>query len=118
MQPTSATQRDTRSSATPDASSHAPGAAARASLRQRAGRAFTAVSMAASLSLLVAACAMPKHADSEAPPPDPFNPAATQLLDNTQWQLFEWKRADGSLRAIPGANADAGAAATPGARPK
>lgn len=108
MQPTSATQRDTRSSATPDASSHAPGAVARASLRQRAGRAgragrtFAAVSMAASLSLLVAACAMPKHADSEAPPPDPFNPAATQLLDNTDWQLNNWKVAGGATREVPG----------------
>ncbi|WP_042298107.1 META domain-containing protein [Paraburkholderia bannensis] len=67
--------------------------------------------------LMLAACKLPVHQDSSAPAPDPFNPAATQLLDNTQWQLVEWKRADGSLRAIPGANADAGAAAAPGARP-
>jgi heat shock protein HslJ len=67
--------------------------------------------------LMLAACKLPVHQDASAPAPDPFNPAATQLLDNTQWQLVEWKRADGSLRAIPGPNADAGAAATPGARP-
>lgn len=67
--------------------------------------------------LMLAACKLPVHQDASAPAPDPFNPAATQLLDNTQWQLVEWKRADGTLRAIPAANADAGAAATPGTRP-
>lgn len=53
--------------------------------------------------LMLAACKLPVHQDASAPAPDPFNPAATQLLDNTQWQLVEWKRADGTLRAIPGA---------------
>ncbi|WP_415914257.1 META domain-containing protein [Paraburkholderia sp. J67] len=72
---------------------------------------------AAAAALMLAACKLPVHQDSSAPAPDPFNPAATQLLDNTQWQLAEWKRADGTLRSIPGPNADAGAAATPGARP-
>ena len=101
MQPTSATQRDARSSATPDASAHAPDTAARVSLRRRAGHALAVVSMAASLSLLIAACSMPKHPDTEAPPPDPFNPAATQLLDNTEWQLSGWKLTSGSTREVP-----------------
>ncbi|WP_043202367.1 META domain-containing protein [Paraburkholderia acidipaludis] len=61
--------------------------------------------------LMLAACKIPVHQDSSAPPPDPFTPAATQLLDNTQWQLTEWKNADGTLRALPGA-ADAPAAST------
>ncbi|WP_197732793.1 META domain-containing protein [Paraburkholderia pallida] len=72
---------------------------------------------AAAAALVLAACKLPVHQDTSAPPPDPFNPAATQLLDNTQWQLVEWKRADGTLRAVPGANTDSGAAngATAGA---
>jgi heat shock protein HslJ len=53
--------------------------------------------------LMLTACKIPVHQDSSAPPPDPFVPAATQLLDNTQWQLAEWKNADGTLRALPGA---------------
>lgn len=49
---------------------------------------------------------MPTHPDDKAPPPDPFNPAATQLLDDTAWDLTSWKQADGSLRDVPsGANA-------------
>ncbi|MCG5075788.1 META domain-containing protein [Paraburkholderia tagetis] len=75
---------------------------------------------AAATALLLAACKLPVHQDTSAPPPDPFNPAATQLLDNTQWQLVEWKRADGTLRAVPGANTNGAASApagTPNARP-
>ena len=45
---------------------------------------------------------MPKHLDSEAPPPDPFNAAATQLLDNTDWQLSSWKLAGGGMQDVPG----------------
>ncbi|MEM5342684.1 META domain-containing protein [Paraburkholderia azotifigens] len=97
MQPTSATQRDARSNATPDASSNAPEAAAWEAFRRRAGAALAVVSIAA-----LAACSMPKHLDSEAPPPDPFNPAATQLLDNTDWQLSGWKLAAGGTRDVPG----------------
>ena len=37
-----------------------------------------------SVAALCSACAIPKHPDSEAAPPDPFNPAATQLLDDTR----------------------------------
>lgn len=72
---------------------------------------------AAAAALILAACKLPVHQDTSAPPPDPFNPAATQLLDNTQWQLVEWKRADGTLRAVPGASANSSAAdgATSGA---
>ncbi|HKT98262.1 MAG TPA: META domain-containing protein [Paraburkholderia sp.] len=77
------------------------------------------LAVAAAAALMLAACKLPVHQPSSAPPPDPFNPAATQLLDNTQWQLVEWKRADGTLRAVPGANTDNGAPAgtsgTPGA---
>lgn len=67
--------------------------------------------------LLVCACKLPVHTDASAPLPDPFNPATTQLLDNTHWQLTEWKRADGSLRAVPGPNADAGNTENPDGRP-
>ncbi len=62
--------------------------------------------------LMLAACKIPVHQDASAPAPDPFTPAATQLLDNTQWQLVEWKNADGTLRALPGA-ANALVSATP-----
>ncbi|WP_415774321.1 META domain-containing protein [Paraburkholderia sp. J7] len=67
--------------------------------------------------LLVCACKLPVHTDASAPLPDPFNPATTQLLDNTHWQLTEWKRADGTLRAVPGPNADASNTDNPVARP-
>lgn len=74
--------------------------------------------------LLLAACKLPVHQDASAPPPDPFTPAATQLLDNTQWQLAEWKQADGTLRSVPGAASPAAGASevpaasvAPGARP-
>ena len=71
--------------------------------------------------LLVWACKLPVHTDASAPLPDPFNPATTQLLDNTHWQLVEWKRADGTLRAVPGANPEtgtgSGSAENPDARP-
>ena len=56
---------------------------------------------------LLAACSMPTHPDSKAPPPDPFNPAATQLLDDTSWDLTGWKQADGTMRAVPGADSGA-----------
>lgn len=46
------------------------------------------------------ACAMPTHPDSAAPPSDPFNPAAVQLLDDTSWTLAAWKTADGRERDI------------------
>jgi heat shock protein HslJ len=52
---------------------------------------------------------MPTHPDSVAPPTDPFNPAATQLLDDTAWTLASWRGADGRERAIaqaPGGSAD------------
>ncbi|HTR06382.1 MAG TPA: META domain-containing protein [Paraburkholderia sp.] len=62
--------------------------------------------------LLVCACKLPIHTDASAPLPDPFNPAATQLLDNTHWRLVEWKRADGTQRDVPGANALAAPAGT------
>ncbi|MCP3707961.1 META domain-containing protein [Paraburkholderia sp. CNPSo 3274] len=67
--------------------------------------------------LLVCACKLPVHTDASAPLPDPFNPATTQLLDNTHWQLVEWKRADGTLRAVPGPKSDAGNTENPDARP-
>jgi len=44
---------------------------------------------------------MPKHTDASAPPTDPYNPAATQLLDDTQWELTAWTDANGQSRALP-----------------
>lgn len=49
---------------------------------------------------LVVACAMPKHTDSAAPAPDAFDPAAVQLLDDTNWTLTSWRNADGSMRNL------------------
>jgi heat shock protein HslJ len=83
----------------------------RASALARAGKSVGALTLAT----LVAACAIPKHPDTSAPPSDPFNPAATQLLDDTHWTLAAWKNADGSAHALPDAaagNAD-GAAGEP-----
>lgn len=87
-------------------------------LVSRASRVSCAAPLAAAAAaaLMLAACKLPVHQPSSAPPPDPFNPAATQLLDNTQWQLVEWKRADGTLRAVPG-GASAGTAGAPDTRP-
>jgi heat shock protein HslJ len=53
------------------------------------------------LAALLGACTIPKHPDSAAPPTDPYNPAATQLLDDTQWELTRWADANGEARAIP-----------------
>lgn len=83
---------------------------ARASMRQVASRAV-AVAMPFAVALMLAACKMPLHTDTSAPPSDPFAPAATQLLDNTQWQLVEWKKPDGTLHALPGVANASGAAA-------
>jgi heat shock protein HslJ len=58
------------------------------------------------LGSVLAGCAMPTHPDSAAPPTDPYNPAATQLLDDTQWQLTSWANAGGKTQPVP---------ATPGA---
>lgn len=55
---------------------------------------------------VVAGCAMPKHPDAGAPPTDPYNPAATQLLDDTQWELASWTDATGQPRAVPHAGPD------------
>lgn len=68
------------------------------SLVSRASAGACAAFVAASL---VAGCAMPKHPDASAPPTDPYNPAATQLLDDTQWDLASWTDAKGQARAIP-----------------
>lgn len=64
---------------------------------------FSAATLA--LSVALAGCALPTHPDSAAPPTDPYNPAATQLLDDTQWQLDTWTDATGRARDIPGASA-------------
>jgi heat shock protein HslJ len=56
---------------------------------------------------MIAGCALPTHPDSDAPPTDPYNPAATQLLDDTQWDLTGWTDANGQPRAVPKAS-DAG----------
>ncbi|MCQ0029614.1 META domain-containing protein [Burkholderia glumae] len=47
------------------------------------------------------ACAIPAHPDASAPPSDPFNPAAIQLIDDTSWELTNWRNADGSPRELP-----------------
>ncbi|PTB19392.1 heat-shock protein [Trinickia symbiotica] len=57
---------------------------------------------------MLAACAMPTHPESAAPPSDPFNPAATQLLDDTSWTLASWQTAGGATRQIAGAKDAAG----------
>nr|WP_277185618.1 META domain-containing protein [Caballeronia sp. BR00000012568055] len=49
----------------------------------------------------VAGCALPQHPDTAAPPTDPYNPAATQLLDDTQWDLTRWSDANGQPRTLP-----------------
>jgi heat shock protein HslJ len=98
MQPTSATPRDARTSTTADAPSRARRAGSRTSFPRRAA----AVLAATALGLLLTACAMPRHPDSEAAAPDPFNPAATQLLDNTDWALADWKLKTGGTRDLPG----------------
>lgn len=67
---------------------------------------------ALALALLISACAMPTHPDSEAPPSDPFNPAATQLLDDTSWVLASWQDANGQTRAVPAADAQGQGALT------
>jgi heat shock protein HslJ len=60
---------------------------------------FFAASTLAAFAL--AACTMPTHPDASAPPTDPYNPAATQLLDDTQWELARWTDANGQPRVIP-----------------
>ncbi|GLU35230.1 META domain-containing protein [Trinickia caryophylli] len=68
----------------------------RAARRARASLVAGVLAVAA----LVAACAMPTHPDSSAPASDPFNPAATQLIDDTRWTLASWQTADGRPREI------------------
>ncbi|WJF92161.1 META domain-containing protein [Paraburkholderia bonniea] len=63
----------------------------------RPRRSFALLATATFLS----ACTMPTHPDASATAPDPFNQAATQLLDNTRWELTRWLEADGSLREVP-----------------
>jgi heat shock protein HslJ len=63
----------------------------------------------------LAGCTMPTHPDSAAPPTDPYNPAATQLLDDTQWQLTSWTNADGKTRPVPSNPAGAAGGSAGGA---
>ncbi|WP_213763537.1 META domain-containing protein [Caballeronia sp. dw_19] len=63
----------------------------------------------------LAGCTMPTHPDSAAPPTDPYNPAATQLLDDTQWQLTSWTNADGKSRPVPASPAGAAGGSVGGA---
>ncbi|WP_010091112.1 META domain-containing protein [Burkholderia ubonensis] len=76
-----------------------PIAAART--RTRLFRPLRAPLCALTLATLLAACSMPTHPDADAPAPDPFNPAAVQLLDDTSWELTGWQNADGTPRTIP-----------------
>ena len=73
--------------------------------RSIASRAARRVAPLAALAALLAACSMPVHTDASAAPPDPFNPAATQLLDDTHWVLTSWQHADGSPRTVPSGGA-------------
>jgi heat shock protein HslJ len=73
--------------------------------RRRAAR-MRSVGALLAAAALCAACSLPQHTDADAPPPDPFNPAATQLLDDTSWQLTSWTRADGATRDVPHGEAD------------
>jgi heat shock protein HslJ len=66
---------------------------------QRAARYAFRVSLAL-MAAALAGCAMPTHPDSAAPPSDPFNRAAVQLLDDTSWTLAAWKTADGRERDV------------------
>ncbi|MDR5778940.1 META domain-containing protein [Caballeronia sp. LZ065] len=84
----------------------------------RITRAAAGVGAALTVASLVSGCAIPKHTDASAPPTDPYNPAATQLLDDTQWQLARWTDATGQTRALPGgaqgtAQADAASSGQP-----
>ncbi|OMG74002.1 META domain-containing protein [Burkholderia ubonensis] len=76
-----------------------PIAAART--RTRPFRPLRAPLCALTLATLLAACSMPTHPDASAPAPDPFNPAAVQLLDDTSWELTGWQNADGTPRTVP-----------------
>jgi heat shock protein HslJ len=80
------------------ARSHARAASAQSRLS------IAAIFSAAALVLggALGGCALPTYPDSAAPPTDPYNPAATQLLDDTQWQLATWTDASGRAREIPG----------------
>jgi heat shock protein HslJ len=71
--------------------------------RQRGKRGPSLAGTLASFAVagLLGACALPQHPDSAAPPTDPYNPAATQLLDDTQWQLTGWTDASGKPRELP-----------------
>jgi heat shock protein HslJ len=69
----------------------------RIALTSRLALRFASLALVTSL----AACAMPKHPDVSAPPTDPYNPAATQLLDDTQWELTRWTDAGGHALTIP-----------------
>lgn len=73
--------------------------------RSIASRAALRIAPLAALVALVAACSMPVHTDASAAAPDPFNPAFTQLLDDTRWTLTGWQHADGSTRAVPSGGA-------------
>ena len=97
---------------------------ARVSSRSRVHAAFprSRPSLAAVVSIMtlafgaaLAGCTMPTHPDSAAPPTDPYNPAATQLLDDTQWQLTSWANADGKTRPVPSNPAGSAAGSASGA---
>src|SRR6478736_9984790 len=62
---------------------------------------FASFGAALALAATLAACALPTHPDASAPPTDPYKPAATQLLDDTQWELTRWTDATGQQRTVP-----------------
>lgn len=102
MLPTPSARRIARHAATCAASRPDPRFAPRGARIGGPARSTLAALTALCVATLLTACSMPRHPDAAAPPPDPFNPAATQLLDDTSWQLTGWQQADGTQRAVPG----------------
>src|ERR1700761_8932828 len=104
MLPTPSARRIARHAATCAASRPDPRFAPRGARIGGPARSTLAALTALCVATLLTACSMPRHPDAAAPPPDPFNPAATQLLDDTSWQLTSWTRADGAARDVPPGN--------------
>lgn len=96
-QPSSARHVARLTAAAPAAAVSAAAVTSRRLDARRGGLALASLILCAAL----AACAIPKHPDATAEAPDPFNPAAVQLLDNTSWTLASWRQAGGAAREIP-----------------
>lgn len=86
----------------PHSARHALRGRVHAALSRARSRAASSV-IALTSAAVLAGCALPTHPDSAAPPTDPYNPAATQLLDDTHWQLTAWTTGDGKSLPVPAA---------------